>query len=179
MDIAGSLIALIVLAPLLLLIALLIRMTDPGPVMFRQERVGRDGKLFVFFKFRSMPVSTPNVQSSELSEVRLRPVGRLIRRTNLDELPQLYNVLRGDMSLIGPRPAIPAQANLIRLRSENGSLALRPGLTGWAQVNAFDGMSEEQKSDYDCVYARRIGFWLDMYIVLRTVVYLLKPPPKY
>ena len=103
----------------------------------------------------------------------------MIRRTNLDELPQLFNILKGDMSIVGPRPPIPSQQELTELRKANGAIACRPGLTGLAQVSSFDGMTVPQKAAFDGEYAKRISFVGDITIILRTFVYLLKPPPVY
>ena len=178
-DVLAALGVIVILSPLLLLIAVLIKVTDPGPVFFVQDRTGRYGKTFRFIKFRSMPVNTKNLASDELGEVKIGIVGRFIRRTNIDELPQLINVLKGDMSLVGPRPPIPSQEELIALRAENGALDCVPGLTGLAQVRSFDGMSVEEKARFDGDYANRITFFGDARIVLSTVVYLFKPPPVY
>ena len=179
LDILLGALAALLLAPLMIVVALAIKLADPGPVIFRQKRVGKGGRTFDFYKFRSMPVSTPNTPSAQLGEVRLSWTGRLIRRTNIDELPQLWNVLRGDMSIVGPRPPIPDQIRLIELRGLNGALECRPGLTGWAQVNAFDGMTAEQKAALDGEYARTISLLRDALIVARTFAYLLRPPPTY
>ena len=179
LDIAAAILALVLLSPLLAIVALAIRIGDPGPVIFRQRRVGRNGALFDFYKFRSMPTNTGDIPSDRLDEIRLSAIGRLIRRTNLDELPQLVNILKGDMSLIGPRPPLPGQVELIELRRRSGALACRPGLSGWAQVNSFDGMSVETKAAFDAEYARKVSFMRDVGIVLRTFAYLLRPPPKY
>ena len=178
-DLVLASIAFVVLLPLMLLVAVAIKATDPGPVIFRQQRVGRGGRIFEFLKFRSMPVNTGNTPSDQLSEIYLSPIGRLIRRTNVDELPQLVNILRGDMSIVGPRPPITSQSDLIELRRANGALNCRPGLTGWAQINAFDGMSVVRKAELDGDYAARISLRRDIVIILRTFGYLLKPPPKY
>jgi O-antigen biosynthesis protein WbqP len=178
-DVVAAAAVLLALSPLILLLGLAIKIWDPGPIIFRQRRVGADGRQFDFYKLRSMPVNTGDIPSHQIGEVRLSWIGRLIRRTNLDELPQLWNVLRGDMSLIGPRPCIPAQQDLIELRRGNGALACRPGLTGLAQVNSYDGMSVEAKAAYDGDYAQSLSFGRDAAIVLRTFGYLLKPPPKY
>jgi O-antigen biosynthesis protein WbqP len=179
LDIGLSLVGGLILLPLLLLLAIAIKLVDPGPVIFRQQRVGAGGRPFHFYKFRSMPVNTGDIPSDRLGEIRLTWIGRLIRRTNLDELPQLWNILRGDMSLVGPRPPIPSQAALIALRRENGALALRPGLTGWAQINSYDGMSIAAKAALDGDYARALSPLKDIAIILRTFLYLLRPPPKY
>lgn len=178
-DIAVAGIGLVVLAPVMAATALAIKIGDPGPVIFRQMRTGANGRPFPFYKFRSMPVATGDVPSDRLGEIRIAPVGRFIRRTNLDELPQLWNVLKGEMSLIGPRPSLPTQTELIELRRANGALACRPGLTGWAQVNSYDGMSVEKKAAFDGEYARRVSLATDALIVVRTFGYFTRPPPKY
>ena len=178
-DLFASSAALIALSSALLLIALLIRTFDPGPAIFRQERLGKDGSLFVLYKFRSMPVDTGDIPSAGIDAVRLAWTGRIIRRSNLDELPQLLNILKGDMSIVGPRPPLPSQSDLIEFRRENGALACRPGLTGWAQINSFDGMSNAEKARFDGEYAGKVSLAFDARIVLRTFSYLLKPPPKY
>lgn len=178
-DIGCAGLGLLLLSPLLLVIAILILMTDPGSIIFVQERVGRDGRTFRFFKFRSMPVGTRNIAKDQLGQVRLTWFGRLLRRSNLDELPQLFNILRGDMSVVGPRPSLPSQQELIALRRDNGALACRPGLTGWAQVNAYDGMPLTEKARHDGDYAAAISLRQDVRIIVRTFAYLTKPPPIY
>lgn len=179
LDVSASAMVLILLSPLLLVVAVLIKVFDPGPIIFRQTRVGKDGCDFDFFKFRSMPVGTKTLPSDQLGEVRLTWVGRLLRRSNLDELPQLWLVLVGKMSLIGPRPGLRTQHELFELRLRNGAMACRPGLTGLAQVNSYDGMSVAEKAACDGKYARNISFWGDVSIVLKTFLYLLRPPPVY
>ena len=126
-----------------------------------------------------MPVKTPNIESSKTQFLQVTPFGKFIRRTNLDELPQFYNVLKGDMSFIGPRPPIPAQIELVEMRRKNGALDIQPGLTGWAQVNAFDGMSPEQKAEFDAQYVQRLSLFLDILILFKTIVYFTKRPPIY
>jgi O-antigen biosynthesis protein WbqP len=179
LDIMIAFVALILLSPLCLAVILSIHIFDPGPAIFRQKRVGRNGQVFEFYKFRSMPLNTGDIPSDKLGNLRLSWIGRLIRRTNVDELPQLVNILKGDMSIVGPRPPIPSQGVLIELRRDNGALACRPGLTGLAQVSSFDGMSIEQKAAFDGQYATSISLLWDIIIVARTFLYLLKPPPKY
>jgi O-antigen biosynthesis protein WbqP len=178
-DLVTALVALLVLSPLMLLIAILIKGIDPGPVIFRQQRVGINGRMFDFYKFRSMPVDTSDIPSDRLGEIRMSWVGRLIRRSNIDELPQLVNIVLGDMSIVGPRPPIASQTELVGLRRQNGALACRPGLTGLAQVKSFDGMSVAQKAAFDASYAQSVTLLNDLKIILNTVVYLLKPPPVY
>src|SRR5205823_7797451 len=120
--------------------ALLIHLEDRGPVLFRQQRSGRDGRPFRIFKFRSMPVNTGDVPSSQARSLRVTRVGQIIRRLNIDELPQLINILRGDMSVVGPRPALPTQTALLDMRKANAAIKCKPGLTGLAQVNSYDNM---------------------------------------
>lgn len=178
-DVLFAIFLLIILAPFYIIIATIIIFQDGGSAIFKQKRVGKAGKEFLFYKFRSMPVSTPNVESKDIKKLQITPFGKFIRRTNLDELPQFYNVLKGDMSFIGPRPPIPSQLYLIELRKENGAINLSPGLTGWAQVNSYDGMSVEQKAKYDGEYALKICFLLDFIILLKTALYFTKKPPIY
>lgn len=178
-DVVLSLAACVILLPLFAVVAVLIRVFDPGPVFFSQDRVGRGGATFRFHKFRSLPVSTADVPSDELGALELPWIGRFIRRTNIDELPQLYNILKGDMSVVGPRPPLPRQQRLIELRRQNGALECRPGLTGLAQINSFDGMSVEAKAELDGLYAQDMSFMADLRIIAGTFGYLLKPPPVY
>lgn len=166
-------------APFAIVTALLIRADDRGPAIFRQERVGRGGAIFIFRKFRTMPVDTASVPSADAGALHVTRVGKVLRRTSLDEIPQILSVLKGEMSLVGPRAPLPAQSNLVDLRRANESLRLRPGLTGLAQVNAFDGMSDEGKAAWDGLYVRTIGFGTDLRIMLRTFGYLLRKPPQY
>jgi len=178
-DILFSIFVLFVLSPLLLLISLIIVLQDGGSFLFKQKRIGRNGESFIFYKFRSMPVNTLNVISANKNEVKVTFFGKLLRRANLDELPQFYNVLIGDMSVIGPRPPIPSQTNLIHLRKVNKSIQLRPGLTGWAQVNSYDNMPEEKKAYFDGEYYKKMNLKLDIIIFFKTFIYFMKPPPTY
>jgi O-antigen biosynthesis protein WbqP len=178
-DVMAVLILLIIISPLLLVIALFVKLHDGGPVIFRQKRIGKNGIEFQFMKFRSMPVNTPNVVSTQTAVLKVTPIGKFIRRTNLDEIPQFINVLKGDMSIIGPRPSLPSQTSLLELRKQNGSIKLRPGLTGWAQVNAYDYMPEEEKARLDGEYYHKFGLWMDLRIILGTIKYFTKKPPVY
>jgi O-antigen biosynthesis protein WbqP len=178
-DIILSLILLVCLSPIFLIIAFIIRLQDSGPSIFSQGRIGKNGIVFRFYKFRSMPLSTPNVESIDTKQLQITPFGKFIRRTNLDEIPQFYNVLNGDMSFIGPRPPIPSQTELIELRRMNGALKLSPGLTGWAQVNSFNGMSVSEKAKFDGEYASKISFGFEVLILLKTILYFTKKPPTY
>lgn len=178
-DLVAAAVALIALSPLLAVTALAIKLTDRGPALYISARIGRGEDVFNILKFRSMPVGTPTVASSDAATVTVTPIGRIIRRTNIDELPQLVNVVRGDMSLVGPRPALPSQRNLNALRRRNGVTRLRPGLTGLAQIKAYDNMSDEEKADWDTEYDRELSLPSDLAIIGKTITYLLKPPPTY
>jgi O-antigen biosynthesis protein WbqP len=171
--------ALVVLSPVFVAVAAAILIEDGRPVLFRQERVGVSGTRFTALKFRSMPTGTADLPSDQASDLRVNAVGRLIRRTNLDELPQLWNILSGDMSFVGPRPALPAQEELLRLRSANGACRCRPGLTGLAQISSYDGMPVSEKAAWDGTYARRVTAGRDLGIVIRTFGYLVRRPPVY
>lgn len=179
LDILVSGVALVVLSPIMLLTALAVKMEDGGPALFRQKRVGKDEVPFEVMKFRSMPVNTSNVPSARTDQLRITKIGKLIRRTNLDELPQLINIFRGDMSLVGPRPALFAQEELNRMRRENGALGCKPGLSGLAQVNSYDGMPETEKARWDGQYAGNITFANDLRIIFKTFGYLTRRPPVY
>lgn len=178
-DHALGVMAIVTLSPLFLITAVLIRLEDGGPAFFRQNRVGENGQIFEIFKFRSMPTNSQTRASAEANDLQLTRVGRIIRRSNIDELPQLINVARGEMSLIGPRAGLPSQIVLHDLRRKNGAIALKPGISGLAQVEAYDGMSESKKAMWDGQYAKNLSFASDVVIVARTILYLLKPPPTY
>jgi len=179
LDVILSGAAILLLSPVMLVTALLIRLEDGGPALFRQERAGQGGQPFRLMKFRSMPINTPNVPSSQAGTIRVTRIGKFIRRANIDELPQLLTIFQGRMSLVGPRPALPSQTRLLELRAANGATAVKPGLTGLAQVNSYDGMPEEEKARWDGEYARRVTFLGDLSIILRTFGYLARRPPTY
>ena len=178
-DIIFSIISLFFLSPIFLFTALLILMFDKGPIFFTQNRIGKRNKTFVFIKFRSLPMKTPNLPSDKLGKVKISLIGKIIRRTNIDELPQLLNILRGDMSFVGPRPALSSQKELIEERISNGSINCMPGLTGLAQVNSYNGMTFLEKARFDAIYFKNISLLKDLNIILKTFIYLLSPPPKY
>lgn len=169
----------LVSAPFALALAVLIRTEDGGPAIFSQERVGKDGRAFTLRKFRTMPVNTAQVPSSEASTLRVTRIGKMLRRTSLDEIPQIMSVISGNMSLVGPRPPLACQMGLIEMRRTNGALRLRPGLTGLAQVNAYDGMSEKEKAAWDGCYARQVTLLQDVRVAVCTFGYLLNKPPRY
>jgi lipopolysaccharide/colanic/teichoic acid biosynthesis glycosyltransferase len=173
--VAGAL--LVLLAPLLVVIALAIRMDSPGPALFRQRRIGRGSREFTILKFRTMQVGTPDLASHLMGpgSAQVTRVGRVLRRTSLDELPQFFNVLAGHMTLVGPRPALHNQDDLIALRQQAGVDALKPGVTGWAQIHGRDDIPLDLKLEYDRWYLARASFLLDLWIVLRTPFALLSP----
>ena len=175
LDVLLSAVGLVVLSPLLALIALVIRLDSPGPVVFKQKRFGKDRKLFEIYKFRTMRVDAPrDVPTNDLrgSKGYITRVGRILRMTSLDELPQLWNILKGDMSLIGPRPALWNQEDLMAWRDRFGASHIRPGLSGWAQVNGRDYLSRdlEKKARRDAEYAHNISFAFDLKCFLLTLV---------
>jgi O-antigen biosynthesis protein WbqP len=178
-DLVVAIPAVVLLSPVLLLTSLAIYLEDGSPVLFLQVRVGRYSNNFIIFKFRSMPVSTPSVPSADALKLKVTRVGAFIRRSNIDELPQLFNVLSGEMSIVGPRPGLPVQESLMSMRRERGVARLRPGLTGLAQVNSFDGMTDAQKVEWEARYASNVTLGADLAIVLRTFIYLLRRPPVY
>lgn len=174
-DVTVALVALMLLAPLLLLVAALVRATLGTPVLFRQPRAGLGGREFMITKFRTMrPLERPGQPDAE----RETRTGRLLRMTSLDELPQLWNVLLGDMGLIGPRPTLPEQVLHYTTR-QRGRLAVRPGLTGWAQVNGRNSISWPERIELDLHYIEHRTLAMDLQILLRTVRTLLRPGHVY
>lgn len=174
MDCVGALTLLTMSIPVLSLIACWVKMEDGGSVLFRQPRVGRGGREFVCLKIRTMPVGTRIVPAHLATSLPVTKVGRLLRRTRLDELPQLWNVLRGEMSLVGPRPCLLGQSDLNSLRERLGVWELRPGLTGLSQVQIQTGMTDSLKAKLDAEYAREISFRVDLTIIFRTILMLAR-----
>jgi len=175
-DIVAAIFLSIILSVLFSCIFIIVRATSKGPVIFWSDRVGLNSKIFKMPKFRSMFVGAPNVATHllESPEIFLTPVGGWLRKYSLDELPQIYSVLKGDMSFIGPRPALFNQNNLISLRKEKGVDTLLPGITGWAQVNGRDKLSIQEKVALDVEYLKRQSFWLDVKILFMTFTITLK-----
>jgi lipopolysaccharide/colanic/teichoic acid biosynthesis glycosyltransferase len=174
LTIAGWL--LVFLSPLLLLLALLVRLDSPGPVLFCQRRVGRFLRVFLMYKFRSMihNAAQPGPWATAWHDARVTRVGRLLRRTSLDELPQLLNVIRGEMSLVGPRPDVEPQMSLYSPDERSRRHSVRPGITGWAQVNGRNELREGRRKELDLEYVRRRGAFLDMKILLLTLRQVLR-----
>lgn len=168
-DIVSSACGMVVLSPVILGTAIAVKVTSPGPVLFRQRRVGRGKKLFDIYKFRTMRTDTPNLPSHMINANDwFTPIGATLRKFSLDELPQLWNIFKGDMSVIGPRPALWSQFNLVAARDEVGANDVRPGLTGWAQINGRDEISIENKVALDGEYVRRRGIAFDIKCFLGT-----------
>lgn len=168
--------AAVVLAVPVLLVAVLVRLTSPGPALYWSDRVGRHNAIFKMPKFRSMRVGTPAVATHLLADARshLTPMGSFLRKSSLDELPQLWSILVGDMSFVGPRPALFNQHDLIELRTQQGVHALVPGLTGWAQVNGRDELPIPDKVNLDVEYLQRQSLWFDIRILWMTFVKVLR-----
>ena len=174
-DIVGSLVCIVLFSPIMLLAALLVKLTSPGPVIFRQERVGLHNQPFVMYKFRSMQVQSKSREKAgwtTKNDVRVTGVGKLMRRTSIDELPQLFNVLKGEMSLIGPRPERPQFVEKFREEIPRYMVKhqVRPGMTGWAQVNGYRGdTSIRKRIDCDLYYIENWTMGLDIKILFLTV----------
>lgn len=175
-DLSLALMLSVLLALPIALIALAIRLTSAGPAVYWSNRVGRDNKIFRMPKFRSMRTDTPAVATHLLQnpEQYITPVGKFLRKTSLDELPQLWSILVGDMSFVGPRPALYNQDDLIALRTERGVHTLVPGLTGWAQINGRDELPIPQKVEFDAQYLQRRSFWFDLRIMALTAWRVLR-----
>jgi O-antigen biosynthesis protein WbqP len=170
MDLLLACAALSLLGIPMAIVALLVKLTSPGPALYWSDRVGRDNQIFRMPKFRSMRTDTPAVATHLLENPRqyLTPIGHFLRRSSLDELPQLWNIFKGDMSFVGPRPALFNQHDLIALRTEAQVHTLRPGLTGWAQVNGRDELPIPDKVKLDAEYRQRQSLWFDLQILWRT-----------
>jgi O-antigen biosynthesis protein WbqP len=176
LDLVLALCAAVLLAAPILLIAILVRLSSAGPVLYWSDRAGKDNRIFKMPKFRSMRIGTPAVATHLLQDANayVTPFGRFLRKTSLDELPQLWSILKGDMSFVGPRPALFNQDDLIALRTQYGVHVLVPGLTGWAQVGGRDELPIPQKVQRDVEYLRRKSFGFDLHILWLTVIKVLR-----
>ncbi len=170
-DIVLSFMAAVVLLPVFVVIAIAIVIDDPGPVIFKQKRVGKGKKLFWLYKFRSMKMDTPNVATHLLENPQqyITKVGGFLRRTSLDELPQVYNILFNHMSIIGPRPALYSQDDLVAERDKYGANDIKPGLTGWAQINGRDELPIDVKARFDGEYVEKMSFAFDCKCFFKTI----------
>lgn len=174
-DIIFSLILLSLLTPLLLIVSLIIKVDSKGPVLFRQRRIGRNNEEFILYKFRTMRTETPNVATHLLNDPKcyITSFGSFLRKSSIDELPQLLNIIKGEMTFIGPRPALYNQYDLIELRTRCGVNTLRPGVSGWAQVNGRDCLEITEKVKYDFYYLKHHCLALDIKILFFTVLKVL------
>ena len=170
-----ALVALIILSPIFLVVALAIFIEDGVPIFFKQKRVGINYSFFYIYKFRSMKKNTPNVATHLLTnpEQYLLKIGGVLRKLSLDELPNLINIIKGDMVFVGPRPALYNQDDLMVLRVATGVDKLKPGITGWAQINGRDEISIEEKVVFEKEYLERKSFWFDLEIVVKTFTSVL------
>ena len=175
-DLLLGVVFFLLLSPLILLVAIAVSLSSKGPSLYFSDRVGKNNKIFKMPKFRSMLVGTPAVATHLLDnpDSYLSPIGGFLRRSSLDELPQLFSVLKGDMSFVGPRPALYNQDDLITLRTQKGVDKLLPGITGWAQVNGRDELSIPDKVILDVEYLNRQSFWFDMKILWMTFLKVIK-----
>ena len=177
LDFLISTLAILFLSPVLIVIALAIKIDSKGPVLFKQKRVGKDKKHFMIYKFRSMYVDAPSDMPTHLLKdpsAMITRVGAFLRKTSLDELPQLINIFKGEMSIVGPRPALWNQYDLIEERDKYGANQIRPGLTGWAQINGRDELEIDEKSKLDGYYVQHMSLSLDAKCFLGTFISVLK-----
>ena len=174
LDVAGSLFGIIITAPIMVILSILVKLTSPGPIIFKQERVGLHNKPFYMYKFRSMAMQSPKEEKKAWTvrnDPRVTGIGKIMRRTSLDELPQLFNILRGDMSLVGPRPERPHYVEKFKEEIPRYMVKhqVRPGLTGWAQVNGLRGdTSIKKRIEYDIYYIENWSMGFDIKIILMT-----------
>lgn len=176
-DIVLSAAGLIVISPLILLLAIIIKLESKGPVLFKQKRVGKGKKYFNILKFRTMKISTPSEMPTHLLEnpdIYITRAGRFLRKTSLDELPQIINILKGEMSIVGPRPALWNQYDLISERDKYGANDVLPGLTGWAQINGRDELPIEIKAKLDGEYVKKMSFLFDIKVLIKTIFSVLR-----
>lgn len=176
-DIFLSLLAIIVFSPLYILIAIIIKCSSKGPVFFKQERIGKNKKHFKILKFRTMRIDTPKdvpTHMLENPEQYITGIGKFLRKTSLDEIPQAFNILAGQMSIIGPRPALYNQDDLVEERDKYHANEIRPGLSGWAQCNGRDTLPIPEKAKLDGEYVKRFDIWFDISIIFRTFFKMFK-----
>ncbi|ANE88294.1 MULTISPECIES: sugar transferase [Bacillus] len=176
-DFIIALIGLVILLPIILILIVCIKIDSKGPVLFKQRRIGKEKREFYILKFRTMRIDTPKDTPTHLlenPEVYITKLGKFLRKTSLDELPQILNIIKGEMSIVGPRPALWNQYDLIKERDKHGANDILPGLTGWAQINGRDELPIDVKASLDGEYAQKISFLLDGKVFLKTVVSVAK-----
>jgi hypothetical protein len=171
-DVSIALAALVILGLPMLLVAAAIRLTSKGPALFRQKRFGKDKQLFTVYKFRTMSTKAPKnmpTNSFTNADSYITPLGGVLRKLSIDELPQLLNVIKGEMSIVGPRPVIKTEKKLINLRQKYQANSVKPGITGWAQVNGRDDLDDQRKAEMDGEYVQRLSFLTDVKIMIKTI----------
>ncbi len=175
-DMMISLIGIIILLPIFLITAILIKIESKGSIIFKQIRIGKNSKPFYIYKFRSMKTETPNMATNDMKDpdMYVTKIGKIIRKTSIDELPQLINILKGDMSIVGPRPVIEKEEDLVNLRAKENVDSILPGITGWAQINGRDNLGVEEKVKYDKEYLMRRSVGFDFYIMFMTGLKVIK-----
>lgn len=175
-DIVISFLGIVFLLPIFILVSIFIKIESEGPIIFKQLRAGKNSEPFYIYKFRSMKINAPNISTNEFENANyfITKIGKFIRKTSIDELPQLFNILKGDMSIVGPRPVILEEQDLILLRQEYNIDSILPGITGWAQINGRDNIGNEEKVKLDYDYLSNKSLKLDVYIIFITVFKVLK-----
>ena len=176
-DFMISFIALVVLLPFFIIFAIIIKIESNGPVFFKQKRVGKNKKYFMIYKFRTMRTDTPKDMPTHLlknADSYITKFGKIMRKTSIDELPQIINILKGEMSIVGPRPALWNQEDLIEERDKYGANDVTPGLTGWAQVNGRDELEIPVKAKFDGEYVQKMSLWFDIKIFFKTIIRVFK-----
>ncbi len=171
-DVSIALAALVILGLPMLLVAAAIRLTSKGPALFRQKRFGKDKQLFTVYKFRTMSTKAPKnmpTNSFTNADSYITPLGGVLRKLSIDELPQLLNVIKGEMSIVGPRPVIKTEKKLINLRQKYHANSVKPGITGWAQVNGRDDLDDQRKAEMDGEYVQQLSFLNDVKIMIKTI----------
>ena len=171
-DVSIALAALVILGLPMLLVAAAIRLTSKGPALFRQKRFGKDKQLFTVYKFRTMSTKAPKnmpTNSFTNADSYITPLGGVLRKLSIDELPQLLNVIKGEMSIVGPRPVIKTEKKLISLRQKYQANSVKPGITGWAQVNGRDDLDDQRKAEMDGEYVQQLRFLTDVKIMIKTI----------
>ena len=176
LDIVCSILGIIVLSPILVIVSILIKLESKGPIIFKQLRAGKGSKPFYIYKFRSMKIETPNIATNDFtdSHVYITRIGKIIRKTSIDEIPQLFNILKGDMSIVGPRPVILEEVDLIELRKSYNIDKILPGITGWAQCPGRNAIGFTERFKLDVWYVDHCTLWTDLKVIFITIKSVLK-----